>query len=567
MRRLAFFLALILSPAANAEEKILSFDSNIQISANGELTVTETIAAQVEGQQIRRGILRDFPTDYRDRLGRSVSVPFDVVAVMRDGQPEPWSASRQANGVSLRIGNASLMLPRGRHVYRITYRTRWQLGFFDDHDELYWNVNGNGWTLAMDQISADASLPVTGSAPVAAAQLKLEAYTGPFGARGRDYVAEARDGGAMFRTTRRLGAGEGLTIVFMFPKGIVAPPTLRAKFDRWLKDNFGEAVGALGLLVLVSFLYWRWSAVGRDPRAGPVFPRYEAPRGLGPAGARYLDRMQCDDRCFASALLDLGQRGYLKIHEDQGSYEIGRTGRNVEWLPGEQAVSVIAPPQGVRSIGRTYDPAVQEARGALGGALNKHFGEQLFSRNRGSLLFGFVLAAATMGAMFVLQTATAAMVAVGVAMAIALTVAAKLLPAYTEEGRRLEDEVEGLRQYLSVAEKDDLARMKMPPRTREEFAKFLPFAVALGVEKTWADAFAKVLGASALAAATAAYYSSSSSGGYSQAGHFVDSIADMGRTISAASTPPSSSSGGSDSGGGGGGSSGGGGGGGGGSGW
>ena len=563
MKWLVFFLSMAVITGTRAEEKILAFESRIGIAANGELTVTETIAAQVEGRQIRRGILRDFPTDYRDRLGRSVTLPFDVVRVLRDGNPEPYSVSRLANGASVRIGNANVMLPVGRHVYQITYRTRYQLGFFDDHDELYWNVNGNGWSFAMDEISADVSLP----AAVPAAQLKVEAYTGSFGARGRDYAAEARDGGAAFRTTRRLRAGEGLTIVLMFPKGIVAPPTLRDKFARWLKDNFGEAVGVLGLLVTLAFLYWRWSVVGRDPRAGPAFPRYEAPKGLGPAGARYLDKMACDDRCFASALLGLGQRGYLKIREHGGAYELARTGKSMEWLPGEAAVAVLAPPQGARDVGATYDPAVQQARSALDIALSAHFGKKLFSRNGGSLFFGLVSAAATLGAMYLQQAAIPVMVAVGIALAIALFAAAKLLPAYTPEGRRTEDEVEGLRQYLSVAEGDDLTRMKMPPRTKEEFAKFLPYAVALGVEKTWADAFAKVLGAAALAQATAGYYSSDSGTGYRDAGHFTDSIADMGRTISAASSPPGSSSGGSDSGGGGGGSSGGGGGGGGGSGW
>ena len=569
MKWIVFFIGVILSTGTNAEERILSFHSSVQIAADGWLTVTESIAAQVEGRQIRRGILRDFPTDYRDRLGRSVTVPFDVVAVTRDGRPEPWSANRQANGVSLRIGSANVMLPHGRHVYEITYRTRWQLGFFDDHDELYWNVNGNGWTFAMDRISADVSLPVTGAAAVPAAQLKVEAYTGAFGARGRDYEAVARDGGAAFRTTRAMRPYEGLTIVFMFPKGVIAPPSARQKFDRWLKDNLGEAVGAAGFLVFLSFLYWRWSAAGRDPRSGPAFPRYEAPRGLGPAGVRYLDRMKCDDRCFASALLGLGQHGYLRIREDRGAYELERTGKAMEWLPGEAAVAVLAPAKGVRAIGAAHDPEVQQARAALDIALNKHFGEQLFSRNLGSLFLGVVLAAATMGAMFVLKASLPVMVAAAIAMGIALFAAAKLLPAYTGEGRRLQDEVDGLRQYLGVAEGDDLARMKMPPRSKEEFAKFLPYAVALGVETAWADAFAKVLGAAALAAAAADYYSSSSSDYHHGVGGFTDSIADMGRTISAASTPPASSSGGSGSsgGGGGGGSSGGGGGGGGGSGW
>lgn len=171
--------------------------------------------------------------------------------------------------------------------------------------------------------------------------------------------------------------------------------------------------------------------------------------------------------------------------------------------------------------------------------------------------------------MHLLNAALLMIFAAGLIMLVALVYAWKLLPAYTVEGRRLEDEIEGLRQYLSVAEADDLARQKRPPRTKEEFAKFLPYAVALGVEHTWADAFAKVLGASALAAATASYYASSDRDPSFSSSAFTSSIADMGRTISAASTPPSSSSGGSDSGGGGGGggSSGGGGGGGGGSGW
>jgi uncharacterized membrane protein YgcG len=281
--------------------------------------------------------------------------------------------------------------------------------------------------------------------------------------------------------------------------------------------------------------------------------------------------MACDDRCFASALLGLGQRGFLRIREDIGMYELERTGKTVEWLPGEVAVAALAPPQGVNTIGRTYDPAVEQARAALEMALRLHFGEKLFSRNGGSLFLGFVLAAATIGAMIVLQAVLPVILAIGAGMAVVLFIAAKLLPAYTPEGRRLEDEVEGLRQYLSVAESDDLVRMKRPPRTEEEFAKFLPYAVALGVEETWADAFARVLGIAAVAAATREYFSSTSSDSHASVGSFTSSIADMGRTISAASTPPGSSSGGSDSGGssggGGGGSSGGGGGGGGGSGW
>ena len=487
---------------AKARERIISFHSAIQIGAQRELSVTETIEAQVEGHFIKRGILRDFPTDYRDRLGRRVTVPFEVVSVKRDGKDESWNVGPLANGVRVQIGNANVLLPPGRHVYEINYRTRYQLGFFDDHDELYWNVNGNGWTFAMDSVSADVRLPQA----VPAAQLKAEAYTGAFGAKGRAYTAAVRDGGAEYRTTQALAPGEGLTIVFSFPKGIIAPPPLWQPLARWLHDDPGEAVGAAGTLLLLAFLSWRWWVVGRDPRKGPVFPRYEAPAGLGPAGSRYLDRMTCDDRCFAAALLGLGQRGFLTIRTDGNYYAIRRTGKAVEWLPGEEVLAALVPASRAIQLGSTYNPAVKQARANLAESLQAHYGKKLFSRNEGPLFAGIPFAVGTLAAMYYFDAVALAMDAMGVLMAAMIFLFWRWLPAYTAEGRKLEDEVEGLRQYLSVAEKDDLARLKLPPRTQEEFAKFLPYAVALGVEKTWADTFTAVLGAAAVAQAVSSYY-------------------------------------------------------------
>lgn len=564
MKWRACALALLFSLGVQAQERILSFHSDISIGAQGELTVTETIEAQVQGREIKRGILRDFPTDYRDRLGRRVTVPFEVVSVKRDGKAESWNVSPFANGVRVRIGNPGVLLPHGRHTYEISYRTRYQLGFFDDHDELYWNVNGNGWTFAMDSVSADVRLPRA----VPAAQLKAEAYTGASGAKGRAYTATLREGGAEYRTTRALGPGEGLTIVFSFPKGVVPPPPWWQPLARWVHDNEGEVVGAAGFLLLLGFLFGRWWVLGRDPRKGPVFPRYEAPTGLGPAGARYLDKMDCDYRCFAAALLGLGQRGFLRIRGDGGVYTIERTGKAVKWLPGEEAVAALVPEQGALTFGGAYDPLVQKAWADLDRSLKAHYAEKLFSRNQSTFYAGIAIALGTVVAMAFLGVTDPSLPLAVVGMVLILMLFRRLLPAYTAEGRKLEDEVEGLRQYLSVAEKDDLARLKLPPRTPEEFAKFLPYALALDVEKTWANAFTAVLGAAAVAQAVSSYYQSGSDSIGGDIGGLTDSISSLGNAISSASTPPGSSSGSSDSGGGGGGgSSGGGGGGGGGSGW
>ena len=74
--------------------------------------------------------------------------------------------------------------------------------------------------------------------------------------------------------------------------------------------------------------------------------------------------------------------------------------------------------------------------------------------------------------------------------------------------------------------------------TPEEFAGKLPYALALGVETTWADRFAAVLGAAAVAQAVSHYYTGSSPGSLADVGSLSSSLGDLGSTASAAASPP-----------------------------
>ena len=68
-----------------------------------------------------------------------------------------------------------------------------------------------------------------------------------------------------------------------------------------------------------------------------------------------------------------------------------------------------------------------------------------------------------------------------------------LLRAATPEGRPVMDEIEGFRMYMETAESGRLNIDKAPDLTAERFEALLPFAVALGVERPWANAFASAL--------------------------------------------------------------------------
>jgi hypothetical protein len=202
MRRLllAAFVFLATQVSAFAQERIVSFISDVRVQQNGDLDVTETITIQAEGSQFRRGIFRDFPTSYRRRSdGTNVIVGFDVISVTRNGQPENYTTESYSNGVRTRIGRADVIIPRGQHTYAIRYRTTRQIGFFDKFDELYWNATGNGWNFAIDTAEARITLPQ-------GAQIGQNAlYTGPQGATGKDArVVEQSGNRIVWRTTRRL---------------------------------------------------------------------------------------------------------------------------------------------------------------------------------------------------------------------------------------------------------------------------------------------------------------------------------------------------------------------------
>ena len=120
--KLLFFCILLIIPVnkAGAElERILSFHSDILVHKNASLTVKETITVRVEQREIKRGIYRDFPTRYKDKLGNNYEVGFSVLKVLRDGSPESYHFKDIENGVRTYIGKENVILDPGIYTYTI----------------------------------------------------------------------------------------------------------------------------------------------------------------------------------------------------------------------------------------------------------------------------------------------------------------------------------------------------------------------------------------------------------------------------------------------------------------
>ncbi len=72
-----------------------------------------------------------------------------------------------------------------------------------------------------------------------------------------------------------------------------------------------------------------------------------------------------------------------------------------------------------------------------------------------------------------------------------------IMGAPTPLGAKMMDGIDGLRQYLTLAEKDRMNMAGAPEMSPQHFEKLLPYAVALGVEKPWSRTFETWLAAAA----------------------------------------------------------------------
>jgi uncharacterized membrane protein YgcG len=548
-------LVLAISSSLQAqEERITDFASSIEVKVSGDLVVTETITVIAAGDQIKRGIYRDFPTLYRSSLGLKRSVAFDVLSVRRNGREEPWHSEKRGNGVRVYIGSADVMVTPGPHVYTLAYRTNHQLVQRADFDELYWNVTGNGWAFPIDHAVARVQLP-------AGARVKeIHGYTGATGAQGKAWRTVSESGwNAVVETTQPLAAREGFTLSVTWQKGIVDANANPEGILEIAHDNPGVVLGLGGMGLVFIYYVIAWFLIGRDPQRGVIIPLYHPPKGFTAAAVRYLAGMGTfDNKSFAGAVLELAVAGTATIRcsaKDRFSLEKHVKGAAVLAPSLRAFYSDLLGTRQTLELVQSQHKVFQKARNTLLTGLKAEIEKRFFVRNSGWWLGGLVLSLVpagvalidspegggtlfmlvwlsiwSLGVMALLITAgtawktgkfltalpmtlfalpfigawffgawqlyrlTSPWVLAAFVLAFVLnTVFHHLLKAPTIEGRRVMDQIEGFRRYLSIGERDRLNLENPPERTPEHYEAFLPFALALDVEQKWSEQFSDVL--------------------------------------------------------------------------
>ena len=384
-----FFACLCLfsmTLVALANEEIVRFHSDITVNTDASMDVTESITVTSEGNRIRHGIFRDFPTRYTDKHGIQVTVEFDVQSVSLDGHPEPYAIESISNGKRVRIGSKDVFVQSGNHNYTIKYQTARQLGFFDKLDELYWNVTGNGWDFEIQDASVNVKLP-------AGAVIQQSAvYTGAFGSSAKGAESSTSSSNIYSaQTTRVLHSREGLTIAIGWQKGIVTPPSQTQQQLWWLRDNLGFFTLGLTLLGVAGYFFSAWLRVGRDPPKGTVIPLFHPPQDLGPAGVRYVWKQAFDNTGLASAFVGLGVKKYLKITNADGQYTIERLAGQGAALTASEASLHNLIPEIPFELEQSNHVKIASLINNLQRNLEKAYNGTLFHKNYGWFAIGIIL--------------------------------------------------------------------------------------------------------------------------------------------------------------------------------
>ncbi len=272
---------------------ITSYAAVMDLDGDGDLFIEERITVLMP--PAKRGIFRilDTAAPRRD----NVTHPVDVIAVERDGSPEPWTVVPSAPGTtSIRIGEESVFLPAGEHDYRIRSSTTDVLEPGDDGETLWWwDVVGSGWQMPMATVDISVALPAT--------PLRTECV------QGDDTPCTAAVEGTSLRVrTGPLEPFTPVTVRVAFDDADVATPI---EGGAAVATIVGSIVAALAAAALAAALL----RATRERTPGlPVL--FEPPFMIPPAlGVKVLDEDHSGDDLQAT-LFDLAERGLLRLEGD-----------------------------------------------------------------------------------------------------------------------------------------------------------------------------------------------------------------------------------------------------------
>lgn len=497
-------------------ENLEDYEIQVDIDESGSAVFTETITYDF-GFYERHGIYRDLTLRQQcnDRYDRIY--PLHDVSVESDTAPDQFAIEDIPNGRRIKIGDPDRTI-EGTHTYVVRYRLDGTLNGFPDHDEFYWNVIGDGWTVQIANIHVVVNTPgdVT----------RVACYAGETGSRAAcEKAVIGEDGDGRFRQPV-LYPSQGLSVVVAFPPDLV-PDTSAILDERWaLSRAFtinATTVGATLLLTMVCLAAYGLLAflVGRDRQVagsptdvafatdaagGTAVPLFEdqitpvefvPPDNLRPAQLSLILHERVRPNDIAATIVDLAVRGYLRIEEIDGGkeYKLVRLRNTAEGLNAYETklFDALVPPGTTEiklsdhddTFASTFNEVIQDVY--EDGMARKWFRKRPDHTRTAWGCLGvalFILASALL-VVATLFTHYALLSLPLILASLLVLFGSGKMPARTPVGTGMFRRSRGFEIFMEDSE---------APRARwaeqkNIFSEYLPYAIALGIADRWAKTF------------------------------------------------------------------------------
>ncbi len=483
-------VVLLAGPAAQAQAKdwrIDNMDVVLQVQDNGDVVADETVTFNFEGSFSYVG--RMIPTQNTDGLT-------DIAVYDGNGNPLPegegpgtWNTIFE-NGRLIIVVNFSLADTSSTWTFH--YRAKSVIMFFDQGDELRWYVFDAETPVPIQAVRATVKLP--GSVPsedmTQAVQSGLGVETNVYSPGPSTMVYEGSD----------LPPYTNFWIVTGFPKGVVEFTWTARRVAAFIVPKVGFLLPIVAFLAM--FLLWRRR--GRDePAAAYASYVSEPPSDLSPGLVGALIDEKVDTKEVIATVVDLARRGYLEITDTEKDSAFSKP------------VTIFTrrkPLDGLQGFEKTvahslFDSAHpdQVTTTELKNHFYTHVGpivEEVYTQTTKAGLFhqnpksvrsrwlgyGF-LVAVVLGGLTVIMALTGVpgwgwFMFGSIVSVIIVWAFGPRMPRRTAKGAREQRKWEAFRNYLR-----DLTRFQDLEAAQESFEKYLPYAIAFGVEKDWVRRF------------------------------------------------------------------------------
>jgi uncharacterized membrane protein YgcG len=508
-------LFLAAAPLAHADVNdftITSFTADDTLStsdAQGELHIVERI--NVDFRDFNHGILRAIPNSYKNHR-----LQLHINKVSSDsGAPAMYSTYGQNGNTVLKIGDANRTIT-GTQEYTVDYTVHNVMTFYQEHDELYWDVNGDQWDQPSDRVQVTLHLPESikqSRAPIC--------YAGSFGDTSQLSCNTKTSGHTITAsTTRPLAAQQTLSLVAGFDKGVFHPAKWYETLGEYAPFIIAFLVPFLVLVVPTGIMWYRR---GRDPKGtGVIVPEYGPPKDLGPIEVGTLIDFRTDNKDLTATIIDLAVRRYITIVEqtknrmlrsDLTTYTLRLEKTDFTGLT-QFEIKILAGLFSGAEAGSEVDIAalkfkLSETATSLRRLVMKDLKDRGYINDRSITMRQIGWGVGLFFALWI-GYGVCASKGVGAPYGIGAVLGAAIAAAFvyfmssrTEKGVAAKEQIEGLKMYLEVAEKDRIQKLQSPnaayaPKSGEPkrtvglFEKLLPYAMILGVEQQWAKQFESI---------------------------------------------------------------------------